>query len=316
VYLSYSGFKTYGECPFAYWHKYVNKTKIPPDNGVNAMYGSVVGMVFEAFYRDHLWRRADYLDYLQSIVEPTFEKAMKDQRNRVYDWHDEKSNYKSREECVAAVRLAIPRGVNTIRQNRFLGTHAVAEMKLDHSFGPHYIGGRADFVIKRIPPHNDLVILDGKGSKWREKYVDGKELKPGQKIQGTQLKWYAMLHREKHGIIPDGLGYIFWMFEDDKAVEWVQFTNADLDTVQNEVIATMDRVAGSVSELEKVSGLIQSHDELRQERFPAQAGDHCRLCSYVDRCEEGTKKVAAMRRKSRTPLPDPGVVEPGLSFDE
>jgi len=316
VYLSYSGFKMYGECPFAYWNRYVNKTLVSAENGVNALYGSTVGLVFEAFYRDRLWRRVDYLDYLLSLVEPSLDMAMKDQKGRVYDWHDEKSNYHSREEVISAAKEAVPRGVKTIRQNRLLGTHAVAEMKLDHRFAEHMIGGRADFVIKRIAPHEDLVILDGKGSKWREKYVDGKELKPGQKIQGTQLKWYAMLHRAKLNVIPDKIGYVFWMFEDERAIEWVQFTNADLNALQNEILATMNRIGSSVSELEKVSGLIQSHDELRQERFPAQAGDHCRLCAYVERCEDGAKKVASFRRKSRVALPKPGVVEPGLCLDD
>jgi hypothetical protein len=317
VYLSYSGFKTYCQCPLCYWHKYVNKTKIPPENGVNALYGSVVGIVFEDFYRDKLWRRPDYLDYMQTRVEPCFDKAIRDQRGgRVYDWADEKSNYHSRGEVVAAVRETIPRGVGIIRDNRLLGTHAVAEMKLDHRFGEHLVGGRSDFVIRRIAPHEDLVILDGKGSKWREKYVDGHELKPGQKIEGIQLKWYGLLHRAQTGIIPDKLGYLFWMFDGAKGIEWITFSNKDLDVLQSEILTTMDRVSGSIAELEKVSGLAKGYDELRQERFPAQAGDHCRLCSYVDLCEDGTKKVASLRRRSRVTLPGPGVVEPGLSLDD
>jgi len=317
MYLSYSGFKTDCQCPYCYCHKYVNKTKIPPENGVNALYGSVVGNVFEAFYRDRLWRRADYQDYMQSIVESCFDKAIKDQRGgRIYDWANEKSNYHSREEVITAVRETIPRGISVIRQFRLLGTHAVAEMKLDNRFGPHTIGGRADFVIRRIDPHGDLIILDGKGSKWREKYVDGHELKPGQKIEGVQLKWYGFLHRAKLGQPPDKLGYLFWMFDGEKGLEWVTFTNTDLDMLQAEVLATMDRIAASTSELEKVSGQLQSYDETRQERFPAQAGDHCRLCAYVDQCEDGTKKVASLRRKSRAVLPSPGVVEPGLCLDD
>jgi len=329
LYLSYSGFKTYGQCPYEYWHKYVNKTSIPPDNGVNALYGSVVGLVFETFYRDRLWRKVDYLDFLQSIVEPCFDKAIRDQRGRVYDWADEKSNYHSREDVVADVRLAIPRGIQTIRKNRLLGSDASAELKLDTQFGNHLIGGRADFVIRRIAPYEDLVILDGKGSKWREKYVDGDPKKSGQRVEGVQLKLYAALYRAKTGIVPDRLGYIFWHFdgtrpewwtdkysESFEAMEWISFDNGDLDNTQIEVLAAADRIASSVTSLDKLSGQSKSYDELRQERFPAQAGGHCRLCSYVSKCEAGTKKVAAMSRKPRTPLPDPGVVEPGLSLDD
>jgi hypothetical protein len=317
MYLSYSGFKTYEQCPLAYWHKYVNKTATPtPDNGINALYGSVVGNVFEAFYRDRIWKHPDFLDRLQAMVEPCYDLAIKNQKGRIYDWSDEKANYHSKEEVLADVRETIPRGVNIIRQNRLLGPQADAEVKLDARFGEHMIGGRADFLIKRIEPHRDLVLLDGKGSKHREKYVDGAPKKAGQEIEGTQLKWYAVLHRSRMKFVPDGLGYIFWRFEDEKAIEWVSFTTSDLDRLEHEVVSTMDRISNSTARLEKASGKRQEYDELRQELFPAQAGDGCRFCSFLDLCEEGTKKMKSGRKKPRATLPTDGVVEPGLCLDD
>ena len=119
-----------------------------------------MGILFERFYADKLWRRKDYADFLQSIVEETFDKAVKDQKGRIVDWNDEKANYHSRAELLADVRETIPRGLQVIRENRFIGPQADAEVKLDWKFGPHLVGGRADFIIRRVEPHGDLVILD------------------------------------------------------------------------------------------------------------------------------------------------------------
>jgi len=307
MYLSYSGFKSYVQCPYSYWHKYVNKTTLlTPENTVNSLYGSTVGILFEGFYADKLWRSKDYESVLQSRVEETFDKAVKDQRGRIVDWNDEKANYHSRAELLADVRETIPRGLQIIRENRLIGPQADAEVKLDSKFGPHLVGGRADFIIRRVEPHKDLVILDGKGSKWGGKFVED-----------TQLKWYAVLHRARLNVVPDALGFVFWRFEGEKAITWVKFTSADLDVLQHEILTTMNRVATSIDRLQGVSGKLKAFDELRQELFPAQAGDNCRLCAYADLCEEGKAKVAEpSRRKPRVTLPQAGVVDDGLCLDD
>lgn len=317
MYISYSGFKTFEQCPFMYWHKYVNKTVPPePDNGVNALFGTIVGTIFESFYRDRIWRHPDFLERLQGLVEPHYDNAIKSQRGRVYDWNDEKANYHSKEELLVDVREALPRGVRIIKEHRLLGAQADPEVKLDTKFGNHIIGGRADFVIRRIEPHKDLVILDGKGSKHREKYVDGQPKKAGQEVEGTQLKWYGLLYRAKFSSIPDKIGYVFWRFEGDEAIEWVPFVPSDLDRLQHEVLTTMGRVETSIANLEKVSGQKKTYDELRQELFPAQPGGHCRFCSFVTLCEEGKAKMATGRKRPRATLPAAGVVEPGLCLDD
>lgn len=305
MYLSFSGYDKYGQCPLSYWHSYVNKTVMPtPDNGVNALYGSIVGIGFEKFYVDKLWKHQDPTAVMLQRVDEFYTLAVKSQRGVVIDWGDEKANYHSREELMAEVVVAIPRGIEIIKRHRFLGPMADAEVKLDTSFRQHRIGGRADFIVKRTRPHGDLIILDGKGSKHREKYV-----KP------TQLKLYAMLYHVKFGVIPDGIGFVFWRSEPHESVDWVAFDKHDLSNLREEVLMTMDRIEASTTRLTALSGRVKAFDETRQELFPAQAGFHCNLCSYVDVCEEGTKAVQTTKRKPKVILPGSGVRDLNLDDD-
>lgn len=316
TYLSYSGFKSYCQCPFQYWHKYVNKTRlVNPENGVNTLYGSTVGLVFEAFYRDKIWNDPKCVERLQALVEPTLNKAIKEQmgQGRVLDWADDKANYKSPKEILKEALEAIPAGVDTIRANKFVGPFMEAEMKLDRKFGFHMMGGRADFVIRRTKPLGDLLILDGKGSKHRDKYIDDKPKKKGQPLEGIQLKWYATLYRENHGVTPDGLGYIFWRFSGEEAVEWVPFTNDDLTNLKTEVLSVIDRIDKTSRTLTATVSR-QEKEELREELFPAQAGFHCNLCAFADVCEEG-KKVKARQKKPKLNLPA-GVTELSLGAED
>lgn len=314
MYLSFSGFSVLGECPKKYWHQYVDKTTLPkPDNCINALYGSTVGTLFEDFYEKKLWKRPDVEKYMLSEVEPTLDKVIEKERksNKLVDWADEKANYHSRSDLVEEIRAGVPRGLTIIRQNRFLGPVAKAEMKLDHDFGPHRVAGRADFVIQRVDPYGDLIILDGKGSKHREKYV-----------KETQLKWYALLYYTKTGKLPDRLGFLFWRFDGDKAVLWVDFTKADIHFLKEEVLGTMTRVEKNVRRLEILSQTPKAHYEERQELFPAQPTFGCKLCSYLPVCEEGLKKYGPKqkseggggRRSKVTVLPGSGVRE--LSLDD
>lgn len=255
---------------------------------------------------------------LQDLVVPSYKRAISSQRgSRVYDWNDEKSNYKSLDDLLEDVRESIPRGVLTIKENALLGPRAEAELKLDSKFGPHTMGGRADFVIHRVPPHSDEIILDGKGSKHGLKYVDGKPLKQGQAPEGTQLKWYALLYKERFGRLPDKIGYVFWRFSGEKAVEWIPFEESDIARLKNEVLSTMDRITASTAALENASGK-QRHFELREELFPAQPSGGCQFCQYVSLCEEGKKKVEASRRDrwgKKATLPTLGVTD-GLCLEE
>lgn len=280
MYLSYSGYKAYTSCPRMYWNQYINKTRLDePDNRVNSLFGTIVGSLFEAFYRDRIWRLSGTAQKLLDQVPTHYQRAIqKESRDGAIRWkaEDKKANYASPEALLQDVQEAVPRGLAIIRHHRLLGpTQSEAEVRLDHRVGTYTIGGRADFLIRRIAPYHDLVLLDGKGSKWRDKYVDPR-----------QLRWYAMLHRLKYGFAPDKLGFVFWRFEPEQALDWLPFTEAELTELQQGVLETMQRIE-------------QDAGQALLDLFPVSPGDRCKLCAYLPVCAEGQHFSSV-----QVPIPD------------
>lgn len=290
MYLSYSGFKTYDECARSYYHNYVAKTPLPkPDNRVHMLYGDAVGKIFETFYAERMWRRPKTLiEDLQKLVHPTIQRVITGEirKGGVFDFSEKnlKPGTRSIKEIDAEVRSTIPRGVQIIKQHRLLGVGAQAELKLDVEVEGHKIGGRADFVMRRIEPLGDLVIIDGKGSRHRDKYTNHR-----------QLRWYAMQHQLKHGVAPDRTGFLYWRQPPETALDWV---TTDLDALKDLKRAVLLRIA----EIEEATA---QPDPMKA--FPAMPSGNCHLCSYKEICPEGVKfldkdKVALARMKAEREL--------------
>ncbi len=276
MYLSFSGWKQYVTCPRAYWHRYLGKTILAsPENRINSLYGSAVGKLFELFYNEHIWKRSGTIEILLGMVDPELDQLMKnEERSGMINWSDPKANYKSRDELVEAIREAVPRGIATIRYHKLIGLDAKAEVKLDTLVDGHMIGGRADFVMTRVAPHSDLVILDGKGSRHRETYVDER-----------QLLWYAMLYRTRTHVTPDKLGFVYWRSEPAQSLDWVMITDKALDEMQETALADIRQID------EGAAKLATGDDDVRHlvmaNVFQPQPGGKCRLCAYTSVCPEG-----------------------------
>lgn len=301
MYLSYSGFKTFGECALAYWHRYVGKTVlVEPDNRVNMLYGSVIGTVFEHFYNDKIYLRKGSEEILQSMVEPTLnEVILKEQaKGGVFNWKVPKLKDKSRDGVAKDVRSGITRGLQTIRTHRLIGREAAAEVKLDGKINGHIIGGRADFIIRRVQPYGDLVLLDGKGSRYREQYVDA-----------AQLRWYAFLHKLKFGHPPDKLGFVFWRQDPDRALDWVEFDDASMDELRQEALQAVSDIEQGIVLWEQTKASPEATQRLH-EAFPPSPSSQCKLCSYLLSCGWGQGVTT-----SRIPVPETyevGVEDIGL----
>lgn len=303
MYLSYSGYKLYVECPRAYYHRYIAKTRpAKPDNRVNMLYGDAVGKIFEKFYADRMWRGSSVVEDLKSLVDPTLKRIVnyETKRGGVFDWKDPKlkKGTRSLEEVRKDVLETIPRGLRIIKNHRLLGKDAAAEVKLDVDLEGHRIGGRADFIMTRIEPHGDYVIVDGKGSKYREKYVSER-----------QLRWYAMQHRLKFGTIPDSLAFLFWRFEPEESMDWFETSERDLDELQQGVLSSIGKIETSTKELVQLGrgakpGAI----------FMATTGQHCSLCSYVEECPEGKTSLSDESKEQSKKDRESGVEDGGFSL--
>ena len=297
MYLSYSGFKKWTSCPYEYYHDYVAKTvPIKPENGANTLYGSTTGSLYEIFYKEQLWRSKNPEEELLRRVEPTLNWVIeKELKKRVIRWkpEDKDSNYTDREQLLRDIRETVPRGLQIIRQHRLIGPQTDAEVVLDRDilFGSkvHRIGGRTDFIIRRVPPTKDLLILDGKGSRHRQKYVDIR-----------QLRWYGWLYELGTGVLPDLVGFVYWRSEPQEAVDLFPILRREIDKLRDQVATAIQEIETATKRLEVLQGADGEEDEIPK-IFPAVPGN-CRLCTYSAQCRAGKAFLAKL-----DPNPDDGV---------
>lgn len=308
MYLSFSGWKKYLTCLFAYYLSYVKRLTPPGiDDRLGSIFGSVLGRLFERFYNEELYRKDRPRGALDSLVEDTVTAIIREETTTTSSWRKagvilwkgtgEGENpdgmYLDRAELEADVRDALARGFSTIKHYRLLGRGARAEVPLDATIQGHKLGGRADFIMRRVRPLNDLIILDGKGSKYRDAYVDDR-----------QLLWYSMLYRFHHGELPAKAGFVFWRFDPPKSISWVDVTPEAVDQVQATVLADIARIEDLTT---KAPGR-SSVEEARQVFLPIvetskDAEEHkqaCRFCPFAveEICPGGAKVVQKIREET------------------
>jgi len=327
-YLSYSGWYKHETCAFAFWNNYLNRTPIAPDNRVNSLFGSIIGKLNEVFYKEKLWRDPNVLETLLARVEPYTEELISEEikKGGAVDFTADFITYKSKNDLVEDIKLAVLRMLRIIKHHQLIGSEADAEVKLDWKERGLTIAGRCDIMMVQMPPHNRRIILDGKGSKYREKYVDA-----------NQLKWYAFLYRRKYNATPDALGFVYWRSEPEDSVDWIKFTSEDLDKLESQVMATIDSINEKKRRLAVIypqtaipgkfvgkqfvqdpRSILSTPEQFKEvekifEATPATKRD-CEMCPYLSVCEKGTAKTQT--KKKRNPYLSSGVTEIGLDDDD
>jgi CRISPR/Cas system-associated exonuclease Cas4 (RecB family) len=281
MYLSYTGFTTFRNCKRAYYYKYIFKPILAkPVNRVHMLYGDVVGKLFEKFYIDQIWRNREMIPILLSHVRPILNKVVIQEINKggVFDWTEPglKPGTRSIIEVEQEVRESIPRGVRSILRHRLLGVDVGTEVVLNSRVGGNVLAGRADFIIHRLRPYNDLVIIDGKGSRWREKFTDDR-----------QLRWYSMLYQLRNKKIPDHVGFLYWRESEDTSLDWKEVSQTELNDLQNAALEMIKEIL----ELKKQSGNATAV-------FLATSGSRCQFCDYRQICPEGTR-ILSVNTKSQ-----------------
>lgn len=300
MYLSYTGFKTADSCLFRWWNMYENRTVLQKeDDRLGSIYGTSVGKLFEQFYQEKLWVNSKTVrqvleDRAADVVDQTLKEETTPQGDwkpaGIIRWKDDETHpkgiYYSREELIADVKHAIPRGLETIRAHALIGKDAVAEMYLNTDIQGHKFGGRADFVMTRYR-HNDLVILDGKGSRHRDRWLDPR-----------QLIWYALLLREKHGKFPDWVGFVLWKVESPQSVIRYDISQQEVDDLRDGVLTLM----GKIESLKKRMPDESQRTPLKvvREIFEPKANeDNCRFCPYATDgvCAQGAEVVRQLEAR-------------------
>jgi hypothetical protein len=300
MYLSYSGYSSHEECNFKYYNSYIAKTVLDePDNRVNMLYGDTVGKLFESFYVDKLWKKSDPAAQLVSLVKPTLQRIITNEirRGGTFDWKMKglKAGTRSIKEVESEVLDAIPRGLKSIRRHWLLGAESQAELNLDAPLEKHLVGGRADFLIRRAKPHGDLVLIDGKGSRYRDRYTNHR-----------QLRWYAMQYHLKHGVFPDRLGFLYWRSEPDESLDWSEVDPKAIDALKTSILVAADAIEAGQRAVE------QGQDPLVV--FPTSPGQGCGLCRYLPICSAGKRALAKDAKQEMVADMQRGVEEGEISF--
>lgn len=293
-YLSYSGWKKFDQCPYAYWHSYIAKTpSTRPDDRLGSVFGSIIGELFENFYSQEWWRKKEncqtfMLSQVASFVDKVLHQEVSPRRGKpggVLLWkgygegHNPKALYRDKEELAADVREAVVRGLRIIRHYKLLGPRAEAEVVLDYYKGRDRIAGRADFIIERVGPHRDLCLVDGKGSRHGGKYVDPR-----------QLHWYAMLYRLRYNRVPDKLAFLYWKFDPPSSMDWVEFSEDTLDQLLEDVCSAFVQIDRGRKSLPMADSL--TLQGLARGVFkPRPNEDNCRFCVYASKmtCPAGAR---------------------------
>lgn len=259
--ISYSSFKTYKECPRQF-HLKSRKVPTAPENKINALFGSVVGVVFEEFYVRKAWEEVNPPKVLRDIYRNTLKRVCLSYNRSgrdFLDFSDPSSNYKGFAPLEKDVIKALKNGWDTIRNNDLIGSDAAAEVVLDVTdpITSFKMVGRADFVVTSRT--HGRIILDGKGSRHHTKYLDP-----------DQLYWYAYQHYLNVGEYPAKVGFLNWRYSGEKGISWVP--------LNPEVISTF---------LEKWENVAR---RVKNDMFPARPEQNrCGFCPYqnAEFCPEG-----------------------------
>lgn len=267
-YLSYSGFKSFQDCPAQYQHKYLYKTPTPPSNRVNMLYGDVVGKLFEIMYAEQLYSKFKLSRALCGAIQDRAKKVLalviqgetaKGGEFRFDDptLHEEFTDLNA---IYSLILESIPRGLNTLGHHGLINPTGQAEIKLDksHTLGDHTIkvAGRADFIVQI---GSERVIVDGKGTRHGSKYLNT-----------DQLYWYSWLST-LWGERVDRVGFLYWREEDPvKGLKWIQPT-------EDKIRDLIDRVTTTVIRLNTLQD---------DETLPTKPGAECRFCDYKSICPD------------------------------
>jgi len=255
-YLSYSGLSTYRLCPKKYKLQYVDRLTFQTDPR-NSLFGSVMGKLFEWFYERKAYLQKNPTALLLSWMQAAILQVFSEKK------FDEESDRHFVISLKNDVETYVPTTVDVIRRHRLVTPGSVAEFDLTQEYRRGDIvmklGGRADFL------HRDsgVTLQDGKGSKYREAYVDS-----------MQLIWYATLHYLKYRVAPDRIGFIYWRFPTDP-LQWVDYGEKDMREVLDRAFDTEEKV--------------------RLKVFDPRPSVNCRRCDYIGGCDEGKEFVASVK---------------------
>jgi hypothetical protein len=172
-YLSFTGFSKYETCPHAYWHEYINKTPKPAaSNRANSVFGSVMGRIFELFYKQRAWEKPNCADYLKSLILPEYASYVNQEKERggVVNWDDPRIK-DTEESMLKDARLAVDKSLKTIEKH---GLYDKGELDVRMSIEGYEVSKRMLYdqnaIVRTVQrPDDRMNEYDAKIKQLREK---------------------------------------------------------------------------------------------------------------------------------------------------
>ena len=287
--LYWSHLKAFEECPQQFlWRKGWDgvdcgggpgnpKPRPPQDSRHHAVMGIAIQYAIEKMYNDELYRDPKNLSrILLTLVEREFDRLVSKPRNKI----DYSQARMTRADMVEVCREGVVGYLQTMKDHRFLGPYAKAEVDLlgwIDKWNP--IGGRADTIVRR--DDTGVTIIDGKNTKHKMKYTDP-----------DQLRWYALLFKLAYKVMPSRLVYAWYRFPAGKVtydesggeiletgVEWIEFDEEDLRGLAQRAL--------------------DAKKAMWKEKFaPTPTPPVCRFCAFEEVCEarQTQRKANAAKR--------------------
>ncbi len=240
----------------------------------HAVMGIVIQYAIELMYNNELWREPKTLQHvLLDLVEKEWNRQEADPRNQL----DYRNIDMTRSEMLQICRDGVLGYLKTMKEHRFLGPYAKAEVDLLGWVDKYtQVGGRADVIVRR--EDTGVTIIDGKNTRHRMKATDP-----------DQLRWYALLFKLSYRQLPDRLAFAWYRFPfnaefGESGVDWIPFTEEDVKGLAARVI--------------------QARLNMRKEMFePTPSPPICKNCDYETVCpaRQAQRAANAAKRSPRSP---------------
>jgi hypothetical protein len=259
-------YSEYNSCPQKYlwnWgHEEIDlgnglgNPKTPTDllSSHDSAMGIAIAYAIEKFYNESLWKASTMEEMKIKLKKIAVDKLKEECENNYINWAACPSLSEMEVICTEGVYSFL----TTLKGNKLLSSNTKSEIILRHLVDDEfYIKGTLDILIEK---DDNYTILDGKNTKYREKY-----------LKKEQLLYYALLVYLNSSKLVERIGWLYYRFPyiegnpEEKGVKWVDYTLLDLEILMGKVKSTWEGI--------------------KNKRFdPTPSSFECRFCPFQTGC--------------------------------
>lgn len=265
--LSFSSISTFKQCQKRWKFRYIDKLEDPP--GYPAVLGTFVHLVLEEFFKLDLFERD--VENAKILARKLWEEFSKTENFLSVVENSEQAHREFRQKAWVSIsgiwEFEDPKKVNVI------ATEAPFTLKFEDT--DVSVTGFIDRIEAKNGKYEIGDFKTGKAP--RKQYQQDKLL---------QLRIYGLAVHESTGEMPSK-GKLLYLGSEIVSENYSKLKFAQVERVVNDTAVNIRLVKNN-------------------ENFEASVGPLCAWCSYVDRCDEGKKEIAARYKKGSIKKNAPG----------